>query len=187
MSDEPLTDAPGAPAGPAPQRTRGQTIARVAVITIVLGSALLWIYALTRSPGRPFGELDDPAIAQTAEPICAAAATEIAALPPAFEAENSVERAEAVNTATAILATMLTELEPLTPPADTRDGAMYAEWLGDWSIYLGNREDYAERLRDDPDARFFVAEKDARQITEPIDRFAKINLMASCATPREVG
>jgi hypothetical protein len=170
-----------------PARTRAQTIARVTVIAIILGSALLWIYVLTRSPGRPFGELDDPTVAAAAEPICARSATEIAQLPQAFEVKTADERADSIDQATAILDGMLGELEPLTPAPGTRDGDMFSEWLDDWRTYLGNRADYADRLREDPNARFYVAEKDARQITEPIDRFAKINLMASCATPREVG
>jgi hypothetical protein len=173
--------------GERPTRTRAQKIARITVVAIILGSVLLWIYVLTRSPGRPFGELDDPTVAAAAEPICARAATEIAQLPQAFEVETPEARADSIDEATAILDGMLGELEPLTPPPATRDGDMFSEWLGDWRTYLGNRDDYADRLRDDPNARFYVAEKDARQITEPIDRFAKINLMASCATPREVG
>ena len=63
---------------------------------------------------------------------------------------------------------------------------MLTEWLGDWQIYLDNRQDYVDRLREDGDARIFVAEKDGRQITVAVDRFAEINDMPSCRTPKDV-
>ena len=63
---------------------------------------------------------------------------------------------------------------------------MLDEWIGDWQTYLDNRIDYVARLRADKDARIYIAEKDGRQITVAVDRFAEVNDMPACRTPQDV-
>jgi hypothetical protein len=84
------------------------------------------------------------------------------------------------------LAAMLVQLRAAAPTTE-RDGRMVNEWLDDWDVYLGDRADYAARLREDEGARFYVSEKNEDQITEPIDRFAEVNRMGACATPQDLG
>lgn len=160
---------------------------RVIVVVIILGSALLWIYALTRSPGQPPGSLDDPSFGAAAEPICASAQARLAELPPAFDAPDPAIRAAVISSGTEILQTMVDDLRSIAPSRGTRDGDMVAEWLDDWQTYLGDRRAHAARLAEEGDIRFYVTEKDGRQITAPIDRFAQINHMPSCATPGDLG
>ena len=83
------------------------------------------------------------------------------------------------------LGAMLDSLRAIVPTAE-RDQGMLNEWIGDWQTYLDNRIDYVNRLRDDKDARIYVAEKDGRQITVAVDRFAEVNDMPACRTPKDV-
>jgi hypothetical protein len=148
----------------------------------------MWAYVLYLAigPGRQPSpdRLDDPAFAQGAQSVCAAALDDVAALPPAVEARSAPERAEIVAQANERFAAMLDELEPLAPGGE--DGEIVAEWITDWRTYLGDREIYARALRDDPDARLFVTAKDSDQVTEYIDAFAADNHMPACATPIDV-
>lgn len=170
-----------------PSRSSHTTIGRVVVVVIVLGSALLWIYALTRTPGRLPGSLDDPAFASASEPVCAAVQAEINQLPPAYDAPEPAARAAGVSAGTDLLQGMLDDLRAAAPPPGTRDGDMVAEWLDDWQTYLDDRRKHTARLLTDGDVRFYVTEKEGRQITAPIDRFAQVNDMPSCATPGDLG
>ena len=65
---------------------------------------------------------------------------------------------------------------------------MTQEWLGDWSTYIGNREDYVTRLTADETARFHESTKSSatEQISKPIDRFAYVNDMDPCDTPQDM-
>ena len=55
-----------------------------------------------------------------------------------------------------------------------------------YETYLEDRAAYAEALRRDPEARFFVTARDNEQVTEYIDAFAADNHMAACATPLDL-
>ena len=82
---------------------------------------------------------------------------------------------------------MIEQLRPIAPTAD-RDGRMTQEWLGDWSTYIGDREDYVTRLSTDATARFYESTKSSasEQISKPIDRFAYVNDMDDCNTPQDM-
>jgi hypothetical protein len=60
-------------------------------------------------------------------------------------------------------------------------------WLADWRIYLIDREDYAERLATDPEARLLL---DESQLGDPVDKtieiFAQVNGISDCATPGDL-
>lgn len=154
---------------------------------IVLGSAALWIYALSGvAEHRPPGTLDDGTFPAAAQQICLATGGRLAQLPKAYETSSPTDRAAAVEQSDRDLTAMLQQLRAVAPPTDSRDGTMIDEWLGDWETYIGNRDDYVSRLRSDPNARFYVAEKDKAQITQPVDRFAQINYMEACITPGDL-
>jgi hypothetical protein len=71
------------------------------------------------------------------------------------------------------------------PDAHQRGNA--EEWLADWRVYLGDRQDYAEAVRTDGNAALLVSEKEGtgRQITGWIDEFALSNKMDDCVTPTD--
>lgn len=167
---------------PPPSRRAG----RVVVVGVVLALLAMWgyifVYHLSgqwrdETPGR----LEDPAFGAAAEEVCADALERIDQLPPAFSASDAAERARVVATSNEILDDMIDQLEGLVPSAGAGRPAV-EEWLDDWRTYVEDRRDFARRLAEDPDARFYVtqSDRDNRQITQAIDRFANINGMPSC-------
>lgn len=166
----------------------GRRAARVFAIVSVIVVIGLWSYALFGPTQKHApGHLSDPSFPEAAQPICASAAAAIAALPPAYSTSDPAERAAVIARANASLTDMLDRLDTTAPPAgSSKDADMIAEWLADWRTYLGDRERYADALRTDAKARFYVSTKDRQQITKPIDFFTNINHMLECATPTDV-
>lgn len=182
---------PMAPAPPSEERPRRRL--RPGVVLAVISAAVvlgMWAWVLgyhlsgtwrDETPGR-LGNTTFPTLA---EPVCAEAAAQLGDLPPAWTTETPAERAAAVEGSVAVLQDMVAELRAV--PTGGEDTAV-AEWLADWETFIADRADYAERLRSDPEARFYVtqSERDRRQITLAIDRFANTNRMPSCVTPADL-
>ncbi len=194
-----MTDRPASPSGPAgvepgpdtddaEPMSLGRRSARILALVVAVGIAALWAYALWGPTEKdPPGLVQDKAWAANAQGICTDAAAELNALPAAYETDTNTARAEVIEEANGSLATMVARLRQTAPAADSgEDGRMIQEWLGDWQTYLGDREAYVVALDENPKARFLVAEKDKRQITEPIDFFAKYNEMENCMTPGDL-
>lgn len=61
-------------------------------------------------------------------------------------------------------------------------------WIGDWRKYLANREDYAKRLRTEPNAQLLL---DRSKLGDSVDKtiqiFSQVNEIPSCDTPGDVG
>ena len=73
------------------------------------------------------------------------------------------------------------------PSARRRGRVSWVEWLVDWRHLPRRSRDYADQLRNDPDARLLVSPKKGQQITEFLDQFAKDNDMPACSTPGDAG
>lgn len=131
--------------------------------------------------------LEESTFPAAAQPRCADARRELAELPQAWETETPAQRAEAVDDTVEVLRSMLRSLW-LLPAGGPTDQERVEEWLADWETYIGDRADYAERLREDPSARFYVtqSDRDERQITVAIDHFATENEMPACETPADL-
>jgi hypothetical protein len=154
---------------------------------VVVGSFLFWIYALSGLAKRdPIDRFGDTAFPRGAEPICRAAMDRLDRLPFAISAETPAERADTVEEANAILAAMVAELARIAPSGGA-DGELARAWLADWDDYLRSRVDYAERVRDDPRARFLLGVRDGQSITKPMDNVAAVNRMPACRVPDDVG
>lgn len=162
---------------------------RIVTTAVVVGLVSMWVYVvyLAFGPGRqpPIDRLDDPAFAQAAEDRCATALDEVAQLPEATETPVPAERADVVEQANGIYAAMLDDLEAstrLAPAGEQRERV--DAWLADWRTFLDDREAFVDNLRQDPEARMLVSEKDStgRHITGWIDEFAKANRMPSCSS-----
>lgn len=157
---------------------------------VVLAAAMvaMWAYVLYLAigPGRqdPPDRLADPRFAPAAEARCGAALDAVAALPAAADAATPEARAAVIEEANAIFATMLDDLAELAPAGE--EGDVVAAWIADWRTYLGDRRDYADALRTDPEAPFYVSARDNEQVTEYLDAFAADNHMPACATPLDV-
>jgi hypothetical protein len=161
---------------------------RVVIMVVVIAMLAMWGYVLYLAfgPGRqaPPDRLDDPAFAIAAQARCDATLDEVAALPAASESTTAADRADVVEEANDLFATMLDDLAALAPAGE--DGDLVREWLADWHTYLGDRQAYADAIRSDPEAQLLVSAKDREQITEFLDAFAADNRMIACATPLDV-
>lgn len=165
----------------------GARTARVLALIAVLVVLFLWGWALFFPPSKTApGTLDDRAFPIAAEKICTNAAAQLITLPKAFETTEATARANVVRRSNVILSGMVDELDALPPPADSHDATNVEEWLGDWRTYIGDRANYANALTSDPEARFYVTQKDRRQVSEPIDFFATFNEMYNCVTPDDI-
>lgn len=171
-----------------PTRKLWRVAVRVGLIAIVVLLVAMWagIFLGFFDKTAP-GTLDDDAFPTQATPVCAAAKARIDALPKAFESPDNVARAEVVAQSNVMLRDMVAQLAAFAPTQD-RDGQMTQEWLGDWSTYIGDREDYVSRLRTDPTARFYESTKSSatEQVSKPISRFAYVNDMDPCDTPQDM-
>lgn len=161
--------------------------ASVLALLAVLVIVFLWGWALFFPPStKAPGTLEDRTFPDAAEQVCSNAAAELAQLPKAFQTTSPTDRAAVITKTDVILSEMLNRLDALPRPADSGDALNIDEWLADWRTYVGDRENYAKALNADPQARFYVTEKERRQVSEPIDFFATFNKMYNCVTPDDI-
>lgn len=183
LEDLPPLDPPG----------RKITPGRVLLGIVVAASFGVWGYIFSGQAGRtPPDTLADASYALAADPRCAAANETVASMPNALDAEDHVDRADQISDTTAVYRTMVDDLDALLDdPAvilDERDRSITTEWLADWDRFLDDRLDFAERLRADPTAVFYVAASSGgERLERRITRFATTNEMLSCVTPSDVG
>lgn len=182
-------------------------MARVATVLALTALCGGWIYVFfIYDPGLLIDELADRTFPTAAEEICAVSSSELDQMRPAVFATTADERADDVERSNTVLRSMIAELRAIAPepPADLVQlpsdelsqeqqlelaaVAGIQEWLGDWSTYIGDREDYVENLRVDDEARFLETTKgsDTRGITRAINSFAQVNTMVSCETPADL-
>jgi hypothetical protein len=168
-----------------PVRRRAAWIAGLGFAAVTFA---LWIYALfVYDPGLLVDELADREFPRAAEQVCADAMVRLDALPRAETARGPLDRADTIDEANAVLRDMVGGLRPLAPGAPADAAEAVDEWLDDWSTHVEDRQDFADRLREDPDARFTETVKGAKQVSRAIDGFAQVNRMRSCETPGDVG
>jgi len=183
----PATTPESPPADRAP-RSRWGRIGRFVLGVIVVLLVAMWagIFLGFFDKTAP-GTLDDRSFGPRNEPLCTTVKDQLDQLPKAFETTEHTARADVVAKSNVALRAMLDQLHA-TAPTEGRDGTMTQEWLSDWSTYVANREDYAARLRSDESARFYETPKSSatEQISKPIDRFAYINHMWACDTPKDM-
>jgi hypothetical protein len=165
---------------------------RILILVVVAGLLAMWGYVLYLAfgPGQQpqIDQLTDPAFGRAAEHRCADAVQAVEELPLATESKTATGRADVLDQANADFAAMLHDLDGmvhLVPSGDDRRKT--TEWLADWRTFLRDRQDYADALRKDPDARLLVSEKagTTQHITDWIDEFALANHMDSCVSPTD--
>jgi hypothetical protein len=164
----------------------GRWLVRAAVVGMLAMWAFVLYLAVFRGRADSPDKLEDPTFASLAQEACSARLDLIAALPPAADAADAAERGRTLERADEHLADMLDDLEALVPLAPAgEDREIVQEWLADWHTYLGDREDYATALQQDPEARLYVTAKGGEQVTEYLDQFARDNDMPACSTPAD--
>jgi hypothetical protein len=150
----------------------------------------MWVYAFFGDHGVP-GRLEDPVFPALAEPVCRSTQIRIDELPRADQTPTAGARADVVDQGTAELQAMLDQLRTLVPARGaTTDQEIdsVTQWIEDWQVYVQDRRDYTAQLRVDPMTRFAVtqSERDNRQVTSALDRFAEINGMPACTIPDDL-
>jgi len=167
-------------------RSRWTVIGRGAVVAVIVGLTAMWIYAFFVDHGVP-GRLENPVFPALADPVCQATQAEIDLLPRADQTPLAGERANVVDRGSDELDAMLDELRLLVP-ANRPETEAVTQWIEDWQIYVEDRRKYTVQLREDPMVRFAVtqSERDNRQVTRALDRFATINNMDACAIPDDL-
>jgi hypothetical protein len=188
------TEPPPSPLDPADPATRRPPRRTGFYLTLASITALIgaWVYVLFfYDPGLMLDELADRRFPTQAEQVCAAAVEQLDSLEPANLASDAGDRADTVEQSNLVLRQMVLDLRPLVElvpaePADVRDGV--SEWLDDWDTYIGDREQYVDGLREDPETRFLETTKgtSTKGITRAINGFAEVNEMTSCTTPGDL-
>lgn len=172
---------------PGQARSAASLLFRVLVGLIVAASFGVWVYVYSGQADRPPPDLlVDTDLALTAEAICAAAVSDVDAMPSASVAVDGVERAEQVRNSTARFETMVADLQRLRVD-DADDRVIMSGWLGDWRTLLDDRFRYAEAVADDPDTIFLLTKvAEGERLDRRLTRVANTNRMPSCATPTDV-
>jgi hypothetical protein len=167
--------------------TGPQKLFRVAAGLIVAASFGVWVYAYSGYADRDAPDIvAERALIEQAEPVCAAAVADVAALPNAIEAADEVERAAQIRVATSRFDTMVEELARFDF-VDERDDRIFGAWLDDWRVILNDRRSYADRLELDPNEVFLITDTGVTErLDKRITRFANTNLITSCAAPTDV-
>jgi len=188
MTDQPAADAPSGHDGDEnddPGRS-GSRLGWWLAVTVCLLFVAMWVYILPREGSvKPAAWLADRRFPAAAEPVCARAMRALDQLPDARESVTAADRAVVVAKATAILRQMTDDLRPLVPTGGERS-KFINQWIDDWSIYLGDRDDYATALSRDASTEFLVTVKYGTQLSKSLDNFADVNKMESCGTPGDV-
>ena len=165
------------------------SVGRVLAVMVGVATVLFWAWILTGGPKAPNPDkLDDRAYVSFAQQRCIRLTTEVAGLPNAITAETAAERADVIDEANGLISNMVDDLEDRAP-TEGDDGKRLRGWIADWRTYVGDRESYADRLREDPKALMQITENTKLRdgVDKTIEIFADVNDMPECATPGDVG
>lgn len=156
---------------------------------MIVATVVFWLWIFSGAPKRSNPDrLADRAYVEQTHERCRELRTALDRLPGADEAKDATARADVLDQANILVSAMVDEIEADGPTAGD-DGQRLRGWFGDWRVYLGDREAYAEALRRDPEARMTMSENAAfgDGVDKTIEVFADVNDMPDCATPGDVG
>jgi hypothetical protein len=168
---------------------------RAVLVVVVVALAAMWVYVLFIGKAHSPNKLADETWPQRAEPICAATAERLAALPPARSFRDIKPKVEALRQraavgqqATDLLRSQLDQLRALPAPTGKYDTRLLDAWFADWETYLGDRQAHIADWRAGNDHPFAEGEVDGGgPITDRMDSLADVNGMPSCDAPLDFG
>lgn len=166
-------------------------VTRVLALGGLVVFVVFWTWALFFASKEAVNRIGDEQWRSRSEQICAEAATQREALADYTlirdsESEVIRQRADVIDTATDTLDEMLDQIEA-QPPTDEKGRNIVPLWIADYRTYVGNRREYAERLRSSGEnLAFYENEVDGIPISERIATFAGDNTMPACAPPRDL-
>jgi hypothetical protein len=163
------------------------SVGRVLAVSAMVAMAIFWAVVFLGIPRQENPDrLDDRAFVDRTIDRCDALLADLAELPNGSFIEGAEERADVLDRATDRLEVMVEEIDADAPGGD--DAKSVQGWLADWRTYIGNRRDFAQRLREDPGARLLLDQSlGGDSVDKPIEIFADVNDMPTCATPGDVG
>lgn len=171
--------------------TFGSILARSLVALLGIGSFGIWVYAfsgLAETDREYTDQLDASDFPEEAEPICAAAMTSLNELPYSIAAEDAAQRSNQILEADAVLTGMVAQLRAIDLTRQSeRDQGMLNQWLDEYDIFIGDRDQYAAELLEDSDAVMTFTDLGTGRIERRLTWFADVNQMDSCITPTDVG
>lgn len=164
------------------------SIGRVLAVTAMVAMAIFWAIVFLGIPKKENPDrLDDRAFVERTIIRCDALLEDLGELPNGSFIEDHVERADVLDDATDLVEAMVDEIDADAPKTG-EDAVSLEGWIGDWRTYVANRRDYADRLRSDPEARLLLDQSlGGDSVDKPIEIFADVNDMPTCATPGDVG
>lgn len=174
---------------PAPSRPAAWK--RIALLAVLAAFAAFWVWALFFASKEAVNRIGDRAWAERAEEICAAANDEREALADYTRIDQPTpdliaRRADVVDQATDVVATMLDEIMTVAP-TDAKGAAIVPDWVADYRTYLDDRREYADELRvSGRNLAFYESQVDGIPLSEKLETFAGDNAMPSCAPPRDL-
>lgn len=156
-----------------------------------LAIAGFWVWAFSPFPTRGHPDtldtLDGKAFTANAEARCAATMERLDALPRDLDIDNPQQLAEQVASGTDLLIPLVPDLRNLARNVTDPDEARKVNlWLDDWNVYIADRNSLVAKLRQGERAEFVYTARDGVQIARIIDRFAQVNDMLSCETPKDI-
>lgn len=156
-----------------------------------LAMAGFWIWAFSPLPTRGHPDTldttDGKAFTANAEIRCAAALEQLDTLPRDWDIDNPEQLAEQVASGTDLLVEMIPDLRNLARSvSDSDEARKVGLWLDDWNTYIADRNNLVAKLRQGERSEFIYTARNGVQIARIIDRFAQVNDMLSCETPKDI-
>lgn len=167
----------------------GLTWGRGLAIGAVVLMVIFWVWIFSGAPAKDNPDrLKDEAYVSQLEDQCQALRDDLDELPNAADLKTAAKRADVLDDANVMVARFIDELEAGAPATGGAATTMKG-WIADWKTYLANREDYADRLRTDPNAQLLLDRSTigADSVDKAIQIFTQVNEIPACETPGDVG
>ncbi len=158
------------------------------VIAVVMSAILaMWVYGFLFASKEAVNAVNDSDWERQSEAICASAQQERIKLIDLSLVKDAgpdalTKRADIVDKATAILATMVEQIAALSV-ANAKGAAIVPMWLADYRIYIADRYDYTDLLRSGVNEPFAETIADGLPLSEKLATFAAENRLSSCKPP----
>ena len=164
---------------------------RILLTIVVMAIAAMWVYAFLFAPRESVNRIGDDAWKARSEARCLVAENErfelqdLSAMDP--EDPSALrKKADLVEIATESLERAINDIEA-DVPADEKGRALVPQWIADYRVYLEDRRDFIDALRDSSRRPFFAeTEVGGVPVSERINKFARENDMRTCQAPYDL-
>ncbi len=165
-------------------------LGRVGIAVVMPAILAMWVYALFFASKEGANSVNDSDWKRKSEAICSSARQERIKLIDLSLVKDAgpdalTKRADIVDKATAILATMVEQIAAL-PVANAKGAAIVPMWLADYRIHIADRYDYTDLLRSGVNEPFAETIADGIPMSEKLATFATENILSSCKPPADL-